>query len=285
MSYVITGATGHLGRLVIEAMLQGGVPAQDITAAGRDLTKIKDLADQGVQTRGVDYDDPAILRTLFSGGAKVLLVSGSEVGNRVPQHRNVINAAADAGVSLLAYTSIPKADTTTMLLAQEHQATEQALIASGVPYVLLRNSWYLENYTDRLPVILEHGVLPGSAGDGRVSAAARADYALAAAEVLTTEGHEGRAYELGSDQAFTLAELAAEISAQTGHDISYLDLPEQEYAQVLIDAGIPEPSARILADADRGLARGDLYVGTGHLRQLAGRPATSLHDAVSAALR
>jgi NAD(P)H dehydrogenase (quinone) len=285
VSLIITGATGHLGRLAVENLLERGVPAGDIVAAGRSITKIKDLADRGVQVRAVDYDDPATLGELFHGGDKVLLVSGSELGRRVPQHQNAIDAAARAGVGLLAYTSIANAGTTTMRLAEEHQATEAAVRASGLPYVLLRNSWYFENYTDQLGTILEHGALLGSAGNGRVSAAARADYAVAAAAVLVTGGHEGRAYELGGDQAVTLAEVAAEIGAQTGRDVRYRDLPEADYAQLLVGIGVPEPVAGILADSDRGLARGDLFVAGDDLRRLTGRPSTTLHDAVAEALR
>jgi NAD(P)H dehydrogenase (quinone) len=284
MSVVITGATGHLGRLVVESLLGQGVPARDITAAGRDTTKVKDLADRGVRVRAIDYDDPATLDDAFRGAGKILLISASVPGQRARQHGHAIDAARRAGAGLLAYTSIANADTTTLRLAAEHQATEAVLRASGLPYVLLRNSWYTENYTAQIPAILQRGSLPGSAGEGRVSAATRADYAAAAAAVLAGDGHAGRVYELGGDQAFTLTEFAAEISAQAGQPVSYHDLPMAEYAQLLISAGLPEPAAAIIADADRGLARGDLYVDSGHLRQLIGRPTTSLHDAVAAAL-
>lgn len=172
-----------------------------------------------------------------------------------------------------------------MRLAAEHQATEAALRASGLRYVLLRNSWYVENYTAQVPAILQRGSLAGSAGDGQVSAATRADYAAAAAAVLTGDGHAGRAYELGGDEAFTLAELAAEIGAQAGQPVGYVDLPEDEYARLLTGAGLPEAAAMTLANADRGLARGDLFVDSGHLRQLIGRPTTTLREAVAAALR
>jgi len=285
MSYVITGATGHLGRLVTEDLLRRGVPAGDITATGRDITKAKDLADHGVRVLAIDYDDPASLDAAFRGADRILLISASEPGRRARQHENAIDAADRAGAGLLAYTSIANAGTTTMRLAAEHQATEAALRASGLSYVLLRNSWYVESYTAQVPAILQRGSLAGSAGDGRVSAATRADYAAAAAAVLTGDGHAGRAYELGGDEAFTLAELAAEIGAQAGQPVSYLDLPEDEYAQVLTSAGLPEVAAVTLADADRGLARGDLFVDSGHLRQLIGRPTTTLREAVAAALR
>jgi NAD(P)H dehydrogenase (quinone) len=281
MSLVITGATGHLGRLVIEHLLDQGVPAHDIVAAGRAITKIKDLADRGVTVRVIDYDDPATLRGAFHRADKVLLISGSELGQRARQHRNAIDAARQAGVALLAYTSIANAGTATMRLAEEHQATEAALRASGLPYALLRNSWYIENYTGQLATILHHGAVIGSAGDGRVSAATRADYAAAAAAVLTTSDDPGRGYELGGDQAFTLTELAAEISAQTGQDISYHDLPAGQYAQVLTGAGLPEAVAAIVADSDRGLARGELFVESTDMRQLIGRPTTTLREAIS----
>ena len=297
MSVVVTGATGQLGRLVVENLLQRGIPARDITAAGRDTTKIKDLADRGVRVRAIDYDDPATLDDAFRGAARILLISASEVGRRVRQHGNAIDAAVRAGTGLLAYTSIANADTTTLRLAAEHQATEAALRASGLDYVLLRHSWYLENYTAQIPAILQQGSLAGSAGDGRVSAATRADYAAAAAAVLSSavlssavlgsDGQAdgaGRVYELGGDQAFTLAEVAAEISAQAGQPVSYRDLPVEEYTRLLVSVGLPEPAAEIIADADGGLARGELYVGGGQLRQLIGRPTTTLHDAVAAAL-
>jgi NAD(P)H dehydrogenase (quinone) len=285
MTIVVTGATGQLGRLVVESLLDRGVPAAEIVAAGRSTDKIADLADRGVRVRRIDFTDPATLAEAFAGADRVLLVSSSEVGRRAEQHRNAIDAAREAGVTLLAYTSIAQAETTTMLLAAEHQATETYLRESGVPFTLLRNGWYLENYTAQLPVAREHGAILGSAGEGRVSAATRADYAAAAAAVLTGEGHEGKAYELGGDHSFTLPELAAEITRQTGTEVAYRDLPVEEYTQVLVGAGLPEQAAAVYADSDRGIARGELLVESGDLSRLAGRPTTSLTDGLAAALR
>ncbi|QDY08942.1 SDR family oxidoreductase [Micromonospora sp. HM134] len=280
MSVVVTGATGHLGRLIVESLLRRGVPAGQIVALGRTVDRLADLADRGVEVRAADYTDPDSLRAALTDAEKLMFVSGSEVGQRVPQHHNVIEAARQAGVGLVVYTSIAHADTSDLLLAAEHRATEEELRASGLPYVLLRNSWYLENYTGQLASYLAHGVA-GSAGDGRVSAATRADYAEAAAEVLTTEGHAGQVYELGGE-AFTMTELAAEVSRQSGQDVRYTDLPVPAYTDLLVSAGLPEPYAATLADADRGIARGALYVPVEHLEKLLGRRPTSLAEAIRA---
>ncbi|MFE0592295.1 SDR family oxidoreductase [Micromonospora echinospora] len=282
MSIVVTGATGHLGRLAVESLLRRGVPADRIVALGRNVSRLADLEARGVVARAADYDDPASLRAAFVGAEKLLFVSGSEAGRRGPQHHNVVTAAREAGVGLVAYTSIVKADTSSLLLAAEHLATERELAASGLPYVLLRNGWYLENYTGQLATYLQHGVL-GAARDGRVGAAARADYAEAAVTVLTTEGHAGRVYELGG-APFTMTDLAAEVSRQSGQDVAYTDLPVEKYTEILVGAGLPESYAAVLADADRGLAAGDLYVDGDDLRTLIGREPTSLAEAVRAAL-
>jgi NAD(P)H dehydrogenase (quinone) len=220
-----------------------------------------------------------------AGADRVLLVSGMEPGGRVAQHRNVIDAARAAGTGLVAYTSIVNAATTTIRLAADHQATETLLRDSGLPYVLLRNGWYHENYTAQLPAFLAQGTVPGSAGEGRISAAARADYAAAAVRVLTTDGHAGQAYELGGDEPFTLAQLAAEISAQSGKDVRYVNLPEAGYARALEEHGVPELMAGMIAETDAAVAHGALYTASGDLTALTGRPATTLSTAVGAALR
>jgi NAD(P)H dehydrogenase (quinone) len=284
MNYVVTGATGHLGRLVVESLLSRGVPADQITATGRDLGRIEDLAAGGVRVLAADFDDPASLQAAFAGADKVLLVSGSEIGRRLPQHRNAIAAAADAGVGLVAYTSIAHADTAALKLAEEHLATEKELAGSGVPHVVLRNSWYLENYLGQLTTFLAHGAIAGSAGEGRVSAATRADYAEAAAAVLLADDQAGKVYELGGDDAFTLAELADVVSQAAGRPVTYQDLPAAAYVDVLVGAGLPAPYAEVLADSDLGLARGELEVTTGDLSRLIGRPTTSVVDAVRAGL-
>lgn len=283
MSIVITGATGHLGRHVVETLLERGVPAQEITATGRSIEKIADLADRGVQIKMMDYTDPASVDSALEGASKVLLVSGADMGDRVAQHRTVVEAAARAGVELVAYTSIANADSSHMKMAVDHLATENIIRESGIPFVFLRNGWYLENYTDQLQGTLAQGAFAGSAGEGRVSAAARADYAEAAAAVLVAEDQAGKIYELGNDDSFSMAELATEISAASGKEIAYQNLPAADYAALLTKIGLPEVFAQVLADSDLGIARGDLLVTSGDLSKLLGRPTTSMADAVRAA--
>jgi NAD(P)H dehydrogenase (quinone) len=282
MSIVVTGATGHLGRLAVEALVERGVPAADVVATGRRTETLADLAERGVVVRTADYDDEASLEEALAGADRLLLVSGSEVGRRVRQHGNAIAAARAAGVGFIAYTSIAHADTSTLLLAEEHRATEQLLAEAGVPHALLRNSWYTENYTAQLPVYLEHGIA-GAAGDGAVSAATRADYAAAAAAVVATDGHAGAVYELGG-APFTMAELAQVVSAATGRTVTYTDLPVEQYQRVLVAAGLPEPAAAVFADGDRGVAAGELLVEGDDLARLLGRAPTSLPEAVAAAV-
>ena len=280
----ITGATGHLGRLVIAALLDQNVPASEIVAIVRDAGKAADLAARGVQARQADYAQPDALTAALRGVDKLLFVSSSEVGSRAAQHRNVVDAARATGVTLLAYTSIPKADTSPMVLAAEHKATEEMIRAAGLPFVFLRNGWYMENYTDNLAPTLQHGALLGSAGEGRFTPATRADYAAAAAAVLTGQGHENGVYELGGDESVSLAGLAAEIGTQSGTPVTYRNLPAVEYANVLTGFGLPVGLATVLADADLGIARGDLTTESGDLRRLIGRPTTTLADAVRAGL-
>ncbi|MGX4694508.1 SDR family oxidoreductase [Streptomyces sp. JNUCC 63] len=284
MSLVVTGATGHLGRLVIAALLDR-VPADDITAVVRDPGKAAGLAAQGIALRVADYDRPETLATAFQAGDTVLLISANEVGRRLPQHTAVIEAARAAGVARLVYTGIlggPQAD---FRLAEEHKATEQLIVDSGLNHTFLRNGWYTENYTEQVPVQLEHGVA-GSAGDGRVGAAPRADYAEAAAVVLTTEGHDNRTYELSGDHAFTLAEYAAELARRSGRPVTYHDLPAEQFLQVLTGAGVPAPFAEILVDVDVNAIRpGLLAGGSGDLARLLGRPTVPLADSVTAALK
>lgn len=284
MSVVITGATGQLGRLVVEDLLARGVPAGELVATGRSVEKLADLAERGVTVRRADFDDPASLKEAFAGADRVLLVSGTEFGRRVEQHRAAVDAAQEAGVGHLAYTSILHAGSTTNPIAPEHEGTEAVILASGLPYTFLRNGWYLDNYTAQLPVYLANGVA-GAAGDGRVHAATRADYAAAAAAVLTGEGHQGQAYELAGDTGFTLAELAAEVSRQSGQEVGYLDLPEAGFAELLQNAaGLPAPLAAAFAAVDTSIKNGDLADTSGTLSRLIGRPTTPLSDAVATAL-
>ena len=281
---VVTGASGQLGRLVIEALLKK-LPASQIVAAVRNPDKVSDLAGLGVQVRVADYTKANTLDAAFQGAEQVLLISSSEVGQRVAQHRNVIEAAQRAGVGLLAYTSILHADTSPLALAAEHKETEALLKASGLPHVLLRNGWYTENYLASMPPALQHGVFIGSAGEGRIASAARADYAAAAAEILTRTGQAGKVYELAGDEAYTLAELAAEITRQSGKTVAYHNLPEADFKGALVGAGLPEALAGLLAESDVGASKGGLFDDSHQLSALLARPTVSLAELVKVALQ
>lgn len=280
---IVTGATGQLGRLVIEALLQK-LPASEIAAVVRDPNKAADLAARGIEIRQADYDQPASLAAAFKQGEKLLLISANEVGRRVPQHQAVIDAAKRAGVSLLAYTSLLRADTNPLPLAAEHKETERLIKASGLPAVVLRNGWYTENYLAGVPTALQYGVVLGSAGEGRIASAARADYAAAAAAVLTQDDQAGRVYELAGDEAYTLAELAGEITRQSGKTVAYQNMPEADFKAALLGAGLPDFLASLLAESDVGASKGGLYDDGRQLSRLIGRPTTPLADMVKAAL-
>ncbi|WP_005037762.1 SDR family oxidoreductase [Holophaga foetida] len=281
---LVTGASGQLGHLVIQNLLKQ-VPATQIAALVRTPAKAQDLATLGVELRQGDYEQPETLDRALQGVEKVLLISSSEVGKRYPQHVALIDAAKRAGVKLLAYTSILRADSSPLPLAAEHKATEEYLKTAGVPYVLLRNGWYTENYTASVPAALQLGAVYGAAGDGRIASAARADYAAAAAQVLVLPDQAGKVYELAGDTAYTLTELAAEIARQTGKAITYQNIPEVAYQQALVGAGLPEGLATLLAESDTGASKGGLYDDGKVLSGLIGRPTTPLATLVTAALK
>tara|TARA_R110002050_G_scaffold72259_1_gene155591 strand:+ start:233 stop:1102 length:870 start_codon:yes stop_codon:yes gene_type:complete len=280
MKIAVTGASGKLGRLVIEE-LKERTSAENIVALVRNPQKVADL---GVEAREFDYDQAAQQSTTLKGVDKLLLISGNEIGKRLPQHINVIEAAKNAGIKTIVYTSLLKADSSTLGLAGEHIGTEEVLKKSGIPHVILRNGWYTENYTESLQAVIGLGTLYGSSGDGKISSATRGDYAAAAATVLTSEGQEGKVYELAGDEAFTMSDYAAEISRQTGKDIPYVNLPESDYAQALIKSGLPEGLAQFLASSHVSTEKGDLFDDGHQLSKLIGRPSTSLSKAISAAL-
>ncbi|HAI51641.1 MAG TPA: NAD(P)-dependent oxidoreductase, partial [Enterobacteriaceae bacterium] len=236
------------------------------------------------QVREADYGNSAALAQALQGVEKLLLISSSEVGQRAPQHRNIINAAKSAGVQLIAYTSLLHADTSPLGLRAEHIETENDLAQSGIPFVLLRNGWYSENYLASVPAALEHGAFIGSAGDGKIASASRQDYAAAAAKVLSLDNQAGKVYELAGDEAWTLTELAEKLSALTGKSVVYQNLSEADFAAALQNAGLPEGFARLLADSDVGASKGGLYDDSHQLSRLIGRPTTSIDDSLKASL-
>ncbi|MEU9469497.1 SDR family oxidoreductase [Streptomyces avermitilis] len=283
MSIVVTGATGHLGSLVIEQLLEK-VPADQITAAVRSAEKAAPFAARGVKIAVADYNAPETFDGLLAPGDRVLLISGNEFDKgRVGQHTVVLNAAKAAGVALLAYTSAP--GSLKAALADDHRGTEEAILASGVPYALLRNGWYNENYTEQLAPVLEHNAVTHAAGEGRISSAARADYAAAAVAVLTGEGHENKTYELGGDAAWSLAEYAAELSRQTGKEIADNAVSPEALIGILTGAGLPGPFATILAGVDASIEKGELVIDSGDLSRLTGRPTTPIADSITVALK
>lgn len=280
MKIGITGATGQLGRLVVEQLKQRANPDQ-LVALVRSPEKAADL---GVEARVFDYSRPEQLAEGLKGIDTLMLISSSEVGQRAVQHRNIIEAAKKEGVKGIVYTSLLHADTSTLSLAAEHIETEKMLKESGIPHTILRNGWYTENYAGSIPGALGAGAFIGSAGDGKISSAARVDFAEAAAVVLTTAGHEDKVYELAGDETYTLTDLAAEISKQTGKNIPYNNLPEAEYAGVLASLGVPEGFAQLIAGWDVGVTKGDLFDDKKVLSGLIGRPTTPLAEVVKTAL-
>lgn len=284
---VVTGATGQLGHQVISHLLERGVPADRIVAAGRDSSGSAEFDASGVEFRRADYDLPETLPAAFEGADKVLLVStpaGADA-KRIQQHQAVIDAATEAGVSLLAYTSVTNAPTNTMGLARVHRATEQAIAASGLPAVILRNGWYAENHTAAIGNAVQYGALIGSAGNGRMASASRADLAEAAAIILTLDDQAGKIYDLTGDTAWTLSELAAEVAAQSGVPVTYTDVPAEQYRGILQQAGLPDHVVELIVDADVAISRGALDYVTSDLRTVLGRPTTPMATSVASALK
>ena len=277
----VTGATGQLGRRAVTALLDRGVPAADVVALVRDPARARSLAERDVQVRAADYDRPDTLPAALDGVERLLLISGNAVGQRAVQHRNVVAAAAGAGVGRVVYTSIAHADRNTMPLGEEHRVTEQVLGESGLPAVVLRNSWYVENFTDQLPQYLQAGAVVGATGDARIAAAPRDDYAEVAAAALLDDAVDRAVYELGGPP-FTMPELAAALSEATGRELPYRDVPLEDFRAGLLAAGLDAATADFVTALERGTARGELDVDPADLERLLGRPATDLRTAVRA---
>jgi NAD(P)H dehydrogenase (quinone) len=279
---VVTGATGQLGRLVVDGLL---AKTSQVVAAVRDPRKAGDLAARGVQVREADYDRPETLATAFAGAEKVLLISSSTPGQRLAQHEAVVKAAQEAGARHLVYTSVLAADTTKLFVAPDHKATEQVIRDAGIPFTFLRNGWYTENYAQTVQQALATGSFAGSAGEAGLGAVPRIDFAEAAVAVLTGDGHAGKTYELAGDTPWTYADFAAAITEAAGTPVTYQDVSPQQHRQLLVAAGLPEPVADMLVDADRGIRDGELAATTGDLSSLIGRPTTPLADAVAALVK
>lgn len=283
MSVVITGATGHLGRLVVADLLAHGHPAGQITATGRDADRLAALAATGVRTARADLDDPAALTAAYRGADTLLLISGSEVGRRVAQHANAVKAAEEAGIGHIVYTSAPRATDTTLVVAPEHKATEEAVAASGLPSTVLRNGWYNENYERHLAEARATGAVVGSVGAGRVSSASRQDFAEAASIVLRDpRSHVGAVYELSGDTAWSYEDLARDVGAALGREVLYRDLTPEEHLAALVGAGLDEGTAGFVVALDANIRDGELDATSGELSRLIGRPTTPLVESLRA---
>lgn len=282
MTILITGASGQLGRLVIDDLLARGAAASDIVAGARTTSKVADLAARGIRTVHLDYTVPVSIDAALEGIDTVLLVSGSEPGARLDGHLNVIAAARAAGVGKLVYTSVAKASTADFVLAPDHKGTEEVLIASGIPFVILRNNWYTENYTPDVLRAAETGVIAASVGDARVAAASRADYADAAAVVLLEDGHLGTIYELGGDTAVSYSELAEAAAAALGRDVAYVPLTREQLEAALTGAGLDAPTVGFVSALEAGIAAGVLEHTDGSLSRLIGRPTTPVAEGLRA---
>lgn len=281
-TYGVTGATGQLGRLVLGELL-GKVAAGDVVAIGRDISKLADFGEKGVQLRAADYDQPETLAPALAGVDRLLLISGSALGQRPRQHAAVIEAAGQAGVQYIAYTSVLEAPTTPIRLGAEHKATEESLAASGIAHDLLRMGWYSENYVTALKAQVEAGVITGAQGEGRISSATRADLAAGAAEVLVN-GKGGEIYDLAGDESWTMAEFAAEVSRQSGRPVEYVDMSEADFAASLIAAGLPEAYAPVFANSAHATSLGALENNSRTLSRLTGRPTTPIAETIAGAL-
>ncbi|WP_084077062.1 SDR family oxidoreductase [Demequina sp. NBRC 110057] len=281
-TYAVTGTSGRLGRLIVEHLLARDVAPSDIVAIARTESKVADLADKGVTVRHGDYDEPASLDAALAGVDRLVLVSASEPGKRLPQHQAVIAAAEKAGVSRILYTSILGADTTTNPLAGEHVATEEALAASAIPATILRNSWYYENYTAQIPQYLANGAITTATNNARISAATRSDYAEAAAAAALQDA-EGKVYELGAEP-FTMTNLAETLTTATDTDVRHHAVSVDELVGGMVQAGLDEGTARFWAGVDASIAKGDLVTESTDLADLIGHEPTRMKDAVLAAL-
>jgi len=282
--FFVTAAGGQLGRRVVADLAERAGPSS-VVAIVREPARSAGLFPEGVVVRAGDYDRPDTLDAAMDGADRVLLISSNAVGARVPQHGNVIAAATRAGATRIAYTSVLRADVSPLGLAEEHRRTEALIEASGLPFTLLRNGWYTENHAASIPSALQHGALIGSAGGGRISSAARADYALAAAVALIGDEGDRVIHELAGDTAFSMADFAAELSRQAGRTIPYVDMPEAEYRAALIGAGLPEPMAALIADSDAAAAQGALFDDSHALSRLIGRATTPFGETIARVLK
>lgn len=281
---LVTGATGALGSKIVQSLLQKA-PQAKVIAGARKQDKAAALVAKGAEFRLLDYDRPETVEAAMQGVTRVVLVSGTDVGRRVPQHKAVVDAAKRAGVKLLGYTSILRATESPLLLAQEHRGTEEVLAASGLPHILLRHGWYTENSTNTAPLAVQYGVVQSCAGEGRFSTATRQDYADGDATLILRDGHApGQRYELAGSSSWSKGEYADLLSRKSGKPVKYQSMNQADFAAALMAVGLPEPIAKIVSDSDAGAASGWLQDDSRTLEKVIGRPTTPLEKVVDETL-
>ncbi|MER5323174.1 SDR family oxidoreductase [Streptosporangium roseum] len=278
MTIAIIGATGKLGGLTIDALLERGVDVGDILALGRNADRLAEIADRGLRTAVIDLNDIAGTAATLAGVEKLLLVSFGDLGGRVAQHGNAIEAARQAGVPHLAYTSGLQAPTTILRLAADHKASEELVTASGVPATFLRNGWYTENHLQDFAAAREHGLIANSIGAGRIATAPRKEFAEAAAVVLSTPGHEGQAYELSGDVAWSFEEFAATAQELLGTPVHYQALTSEAERDQFLAFGLDEGTAGFMVALNADMRDGAMAATPGDLARLIGRPTEPLAE-------
>jgi NAD(P)H dehydrogenase (quinone) len=278
---LVTGATGHLGKAVISSLLAKGIPASNIAALVRDEKKAADLKEKGIQIKIGNYQDFGSLKNALQDVDKLLLVSSSDMDDRLGQHKNVINAAKETGVSHIVYTSIDIKDfkqSTIPLVSQIHADTADYLKQMAIPYTLMDNTLY----ADLIPMFAGENVLEDGiffpAGAGKTPFLPRTEMAEAAAIVLTTAGHENKEYAIAAETAYSFEEIAGLLSDITGKPVNYHKPDADAYIAQLVKAGVPKDNAAFFAGFGKAIGNGEFDTHRSDLKQLLGRSPVSLED-------
>lgn len=274
---LISGASGHLGSLVIKHLIESqGIAAADIIATSRDPSKLSALAAKGVETRAADFSTPSTLAAAFQGVDRLLIISTDAIGARIDQHKAAIEAAQKASVQRIFYTSMPKAETSAIIFAPEHAASEAAIKSSGLAYTIFRNGWYMENLFMSLPQIVSSGQWYTSAGDGRTGYIAREDIARAIAAGIAHPVAENITYNLNGDVGHSNHDIAALVSDITAKQIDVINLNDEQLLNGMLATGVPANFAPFLVSTNAATRAGDLDRISDDAANLSGHPLTTL---------